>query len=125
MKIYVCGNPLVDVDALPLRILPALRKAYPKIQFIEFEPTEDLPHEAELVIIDTIINAKEVMMIDTIDAFVQTKALSLHDFDLGMNLKLAKKMGWLKKVTIIGVPPHMEEKECLRKIGGVVKQLKP
>ncbi len=106
MNIYVCGNPLVKEDSLPLRILPALQKRFPDINFVEFEPTEDLPKEDNLIIIDTVINAKDVMLIDDIDKFVQTKALSLHDFDLGLNLKLAKKLGRLKSVKIIGVPPN-------------------
>ncbi|MBW2970455.1 hypothetical protein KY309_02230 [Candidatus Woesearchaeota archaeon] len=104
MNIYVCGNPLVKEDSLPLRILPELRKRFPSIDFVEFEPSEDLPDE-NLIIMDTVINAKDVMIIDDIDKFVETKALSLHDFDLGLNLKLAKKLGKLKSVKIIGVPP--------------------
>jgi len=116
MNIYVCGNPLVKEDSLPLRILPVLQKKFPEINFVEFEPTEDLPKEDNLVIIDTVINAKDVMLIDDIDKFVQTKALSLHDFDLGLNLKLAKKLGKIKSVKIIGVPPWLGEVEALRKI---------
>ncbi|MCX6709028.1 MAG: hypothetical protein NTW67_05285 [Candidatus Woesearchaeota archaeon] len=116
MNIYVCGNPLVKEDSLPLRILPVLQKKFPLINFIEFEPTEDLPVEENLVIIDTIINVKDVMLIDNIDKFVETKALSLHDFDLGLNLKLAKKLGQIKSVKIIGVPPGLGEVEALRKI---------
>ena len=116
MNIYVCGNPLVKEDSLPLRILPVLQKKFPEINFVEFEPTEDLPKEENLVIIDTVINAKDVMLIDDIDKFVQTKALSLHDFDLGLNLKLAKKLGKIKSVKIIGVPPGLGEVEALQKI---------
>ncbi len=121
MNIYVCGNPLVKEDSLPLRILPELRKRFPEINFVEFEPTEDLPEEENLVIIDTVINAKDVMLIDNIDQFVQTKALSLHDFDLGLNLKLAKKLGKLKSVKIIGVPARMPEGAVLSRIGELLR----
>ena len=123
MKIYVCGNPLVEEDSLPIRILPKLRKQHPSIKFVEFDPTEDLPREPELIFIDTVINAKEIMLIDDIDRFVQTKALSLHDFDLGLNLKLAKKMGWLKSVKILGVPPAMDDKETVEKISKLISNL--
>lgn len=109
MNIYVCGNPLVPEDSLPLSILPDIRKKFPHITFLVFDPTEDLPKEKELIIIDTIINAKEVLCIRNIDEFIVTKALSVHDFDLGMNLKLAKKMGWVEKVIIIGIPPGEQE----------------
>jgi len=116
MNIYVCGNPLVKEDSLPLRILPVLQKKFPEINFVEFEPTEDLPKEDNLIIIDTVINAKDVMLIDNIDKFVETKALSLHDFDLGLNLKLAKKLGKIKSVKIIGVPANISEDEAIQKI---------
>lgn len=121
MNIYVCGNPLVKEDSLPLRILPELQKKFPKINFIEFEPTEDLPKEENLIIIDTVINAKEVMIIEDIDKFVQTKALSLHDFDLGLNLKLAKKLGKLKSVKIIGVPPGMSDETAVKVVSLYLK----
>lgn len=121
MNIYVCGNPLVKEDSLPLRILPVLQKRFPEINFVEFEPTEDLPNEDNLVIIDTVINAKEVMIIEDIDKFVQTKALSLHDFDLGLNLKLAKKLGKLKSVKIIGVPPGMSDENAVRVVSLYLK----
>ena len=121
MNIYVCGNPLVKEDSLPLRILPELQKRFPGINFVEFEPTEDLPQEDNLVIIDTVINAKDVMIIDDIDKFVQTKALSLHDFDLGLNLKLAKKLGKIKSVKIIGVPPKSSVDKVCSVISGLSK----
>ncbi len=59
MNIYACGNTLVKQDCLPLKILPTLKKKNKKIKFIEFDPTENLPEEKELIIIDTIINAKK------------------------------------------------------------------
>ncbi|HLC85118.1 MAG TPA: hypothetical protein VJH22_04980 [Candidatus Nanoarchaeia archaeon] len=116
MKVYVCGNPLVDQDSLPIRMIPLLRKARPDIEFLDFDPTEDLPQEPELVIIDTVIDAKELRVYTDIDEFCTTKAISLHDFDLGLSLKLAKKMGTLHKVLIIGVPPTMSPEEAVRGI---------
>ena len=124
MNIFVCGNPLVEEDALPLRLLPELRKGFPSIDFIEFEPTEDFPHQKDLIIIDTVINAKDVVVIEDIDSFCDPKSISLHDFDLGTNLKLAKKMKWIDKVKIIGVPPKMKEKEAIEKISSILKSLK-
>ena len=122
MKIYVCGNPLVDADSLPLRLLPRLRKMF-AADFFEFDPSEDLPKEPTLIFIDTVINAKDVLLLDDVDRFVETKALSLHDFDLGLNLKLAKKMGWLKKAYIIGIPPNISENSALEKIGKIIASL--
>lgn len=123
MNIYACGNTLVKQDCLPLKILPELRKNNKKIKFIEFDPTENLPEEKELIIIDTIINAKKIMLINAIDKFAETKAVSLHDFDLGLNLKLAKKMGKIKKILIIGVPPNINEEKAVKEITRITSNL--
>lgn len=120
MKIYVCGNPLLEEDSLPLKLIGKLRERNPDVEFIEFDPTEDLPQEKEIVILDTVINAEDVVLIEDIDKFENKKALSLHDFDLGWNLKLAKKVGRIEKVKIIGVPPDINEREAVKKITSLV-----
>ncbi len=101
---YVLGNPLEEIDALPLRVLPRLREAFPTIHFVEIDPTENFPEEEHLIIIDTIINTTQVIVWTDVDAIQSSPSYSLHDFDLGMTLKLLKKMGKLKRVTILGVP---------------------
>jgi Ni,Fe-hydrogenase maturation factor len=123
MKIYVLGNTLVKKDSLPVRLMPILKKEFPDIEFIEFEPTEDFPKERALVILDTVINAKEVCLITDIDKIISEKAVSLHDFDLGYNLKLMKKFGMIESVNIIGVPPYFDEKKAISGIKRIIKRL--
>jgi Ni,Fe-hydrogenase maturation factor len=122
-KIYVLGNPLVKQDSFPVNLIPLLKKEFPKIEFIEFEPTEDFPKEKEFVILDTVINAKEVCVITDIDKIISERAVSLHDFDLGYNLKLMKKFGMIEKVTIIGVPPNYDMKKALEEIKKIITRL--
>ena len=55
MKVYVCGNPLLKEDSIPLKILPELQNKFPSIKFIDFDPTEDIPKEQKLFFIDTIL----------------------------------------------------------------------
>jgi hypothetical protein len=124
MKIYVMGNILVREDALPVNLLPILRKEFPQIEFIELDPTEDIiPEKKSLTIIDTVINTKEVCLIHDIDRIELGRIVSLHDFDLGYNLKLMKKFGVLEKVNIIGVPPAMDEIAALKEIKKVIASL--
>lgn len=104
-NVYVLGNPLEEVDALPIKLLPRLREAFPLFTFIEIDPTENFPEEEHLIIIDTIINATHVIVWTDVNAIKSSPSYSLHDFDLGMTLKLMQKMGTLKRVTIFGVPP--------------------
>lgn len=118
--IYLVGNPLVDEDAMPLKLCSQLREAFPDIDFREFDPTENLPEDSEeLLIIDTILGIKEPMTFDDIDDFSSQKTYSMHDFDLGWVLKLYKKLGMVKKINIIGVPPEGD----LDAIFKVVKKL--
>lgn len=105
MKILVFGNPLVSKDSLPLRLLPDLRKEFPSIEFKEFDAVEQLEDEGqELIILDSVDGIGEVKIFDDPDSFDESPRYSLHDFDLPVYLKLLKKLGKLKKVTIIGIP---------------------
>ena len=105
MKILVFGNPLLEEDSLPLELLPRLRKTFPEIEFKDFDSSEDLHEEGrDLLIIDSVKGIDQVMLIDDIDFFVLDKAYSLHDFDLGYNLKLMKKANMLDSVKIFSLP---------------------
>ena len=123
MEIYVCGNILLEEDSIPLKILPHLKEKFRDINFIELDPTEDMPKKAEMIIIDTVINIDRVEVFEDIDRFNDTKGVSLHDFDLGMSLKLLKKMGVLKKVKIIGVPPKIKKEKAEEEIRKVITSL--
>jgi len=123
--IHIFGNPLLDFDNLPLKIAPKLRKTFPEINFVSADPSENLePIDGELIIIDTVEGAKKVVVIDDLEKIQTEKIFSLHDFDLGFNLKLLQKIGKLKKVKIIGIPTKIEEKKVLRQIVEILKSQK-
>ncbi|NTV22985.1 MAG: hypothetical protein HGA85_01235 [Nanoarchaeota archaeon] len=115
IRIFVVGNSLVDIDSLPLRILPELRKKMPSVDFVEFDPTEEFPVK-DPIILDTVINAETVSIFTDINKIELQSICSLHDFDLGYNLKLLKKLGQIKSVKIIGVPPNIEEAVAVEEI---------
>ena len=124
MKIYVMGNLLVKLDSLPIRILPILRKEMPGHEFIEFDPSEDFkPDNKTLNIIDTVLDIKKVELITDINKIIVQKAYSLHDFDLGYNLKVMQKFGMIEKVNIIGVPPLLSEKDAVENIKVMLNEL--
>jgi Ni,Fe-hydrogenase maturation factor len=123
MKILVFGNLLVKNDSLPLRILPKLRKEFSGIEFKEIDATEELQAEGrDLVILDAVEGIKEVRVIEDIDQIKQSKVYSLHDFDLGYNLKLLKKMKLIDSVKIIGVPMNISEKDALNQIQFILRK---
>ena len=122
--IYVFGNPLIKEDSMPLKLIDKLRKEFPSLLFKEFDTVEDLDLEKELNIIDTVKGIKKVELIEDIDKIVTDKIYSMHDFDLGYNLKLLKKMKMIEKVRIFGIPSNMKEKEAMKELCDVIKSIK-
>jgi Ni,Fe-hydrogenase maturation factor len=120
--IYVFGNPLVKEDSLPLRLIDKLKKEFPSLQFKEFDTVEDLELEKELNIIDTVKGINKVELIEDIDKIITDKIYSLHDFDLGYNLKLLKKMKMIDKVRIFGIPMKINEKEAFEQLCKVIRK---
>ena len=57
------------------------------------------------------------------DKIVTGKVYSLHDFDLGFNLKLMKKTGTLKDVNIIGIPAYMKDEEVYDGVKKAIKSI--
>jgi Ni,Fe-hydrogenase maturation factor len=111
ITIYVFGNPLLEFDNLPLKMLPKLRRKFPKINFIEADPNENLkPINGKLIIIDTIADIDKVILFDDINKIQTVNPYTLHDLDLGLNLKLLYKIGKIKKAVVFGLPPEGNEK---------------
>ena len=89
MKISVFGNPLVKKDSLPLRILPKLKKIFPKIEFVFQDPTETLnPPKDEWWILDAAEGVKKIEILENLEKLESTKAISVHDYDLTFDLYL-------------------------------------
>lgn len=122
--IYIFGNPLLSFDNLPIKLKPKLEKLFPDINFIIQDPNENLkPLGKELVIIDTVMGAKKVLVINDINKIQTEKIYTMHDFDLGFNLKLLKKIGQLEQITIFGVPAKYDEEKTLTELIIRIKNL--
>jgi Ni,Fe-hydrogenase maturation factor len=124
-KIYILGNPLLEFDSLPIRLKPKLEMEFPEISFEVIDPNENLhPNDGFLAIIDTVINIKEPAIIDNIEDLELSPRYSMHDLDLAFTLKLLVKIGKLKKVWIIGIPPIYDEVSALRKACAFINKIK-
>ncbi|OGI12399.1 hypothetical protein A3K64_01040 [Candidatus Micrarchaeota archaeon RBG_16_36_9] len=121
--VYVFGNPLVKEDSLPLKLINKLKKEFPSIEFKEFDTTEDLEIKKELNIIDTVKGIRKVELIEDIDKIITDKIYSMHDFDLGYNLKLLKKMKMIEKVRIFGIPVNMKEKKAFLELCKLISKI--
>jgi hypothetical protein len=109
--ISIFGNPLIKNDSLPIRILPKLEKAFPDIVFTIEDPSECLErNEEDWWIIDTVMGIDGVELIEDISRFEQTHSVSVHEYDVSMDLKILQKLGKLKNIHIIGVSQKLSEK---------------
>ncbi|MFH1751039.1 MAG: hypothetical protein ABH863_05145 [Candidatus Micrarchaeota archaeon] len=116
-KILVFGNPLVEEDSLPLKLIPDLQKAFPQIEFKEIDSAEQVEDEGrDLVIIDAVSGIKKVEVISDLNSIQLEKIYTMHDFDLGITLKLLKKIDKLDSALIFGVPQHYPKGKALREL---------
>lgn len=124
--IYIFGNPLLNFDNTPFKVLPDLKKELPYINFITRDPNENLKpdKDGELIIIDTIMDIKDVIAINDINKIKNSPRYSMHDFDLGFNLKLLEKIGKLKKITIFGVPAKIKKRVAIKQLVNAIKKEK-
>ena len=124
MKIFVFGNPLVEKDSLPLKLIGPLRKEFPDTEFVEYDPNENMEElGSEPIIIDTVIGIDKETMITDIDSIKNPPIYSAHDLDLGTHLKLLKVIGMIEGVKILGVPDNISEEKALEQLKEVIKTL--
>ena len=103
--ILVFGNMLVPQDSVPLKILPKLSAEFPNINFEEIDTVEQVEDFGrDLVIIDSVHGIEKVEVITDLDSIELNHIITMHDFDLGITLKLLKKAKRLDSVIIFGVP---------------------
>lgn len=116
-KVYVLGNPVETADNAAVRLIPELKKKFPHLNFIRFDPTEEFPlNNKDLIIIDTVIGIKKVTKVEGLDNFSLSPRNSVHDYDLPLTLGILKKLGRIKKVTIIGIPSKVKLSEILKEV---------
>lgn len=125
MTVFVFGNPDLKEDALPFRLLPQLRRQFPNIRFEVRDPNEEWDVPTEFIAIDTVVGLTQVRVFDDLDAFANAPRLTLHDYDIGTHLKLLRKLGKLKTIEIIGLPPTLPETEALEAVSAILRASRP
>lgn len=120
MTIFVFGNPDLDFDSLPLKILPRLRERFSDIQFITVDPNEEWDMPEDVVVIDTVVGIEKVMMLDGLEKFVAAPRVTMHDFDALAQLRYLQKLGKIKKVTVIGIPPTISESKAFEEVSAML-----
>ncbi|MFH2106203.1 MAG: hypothetical protein ABII22_03005 [Candidatus Micrarchaeota archaeon] len=125
-KILVFGNELVKSDSLALMVARELGKSgkLKDIEFKELDAVEEIQNEGkDLVILDVVQGIKKLTIITDFDQLKSSQIYTLHDFDLGMNLKLLKKLGHIDKMKIIGIPMGWKKEKAVKEVRSAIKQL--
>jgi len=113
MKVLIFGNEIYQPDSLPLRLLPELKKIFPKIDFVCADPNEEWDVDGSVVAIDTIMNAEEPVIFESLEMFEEAPRVSMHDFDALAQLRLLQKIKRVKTVKILGLPPNIDKCKAL------------
>jgi len=122
-NIYVFGNPDLEMDSLPIRLIPKLQKEFPNIHFEILEPNEDWNISENIVVIDTVVGIKETTIFEGLKHFIDAPKLTCHDFDAYWNLRYLQKLGKLKEITILGIPPLMSPKEAFENLTKMIQKV--
>lgn len=107
MKIFVFGNPDIDDDKRAIEVMKKF-EGFRGIEFLLINLNSDLPMdmEGEIIILDVITGIDKVTVFNENDLnkLILPTRNTVHDYDLGFQLKYLQKIGKMKKVTIIGIP---------------------
>lgn len=108
MKVYVFGNQDLPQDRAAFTVVKKIKSKFPQIKFIEVGTNMDLPltFDQSAVIMDGIEGINDVVLLENkdLDRLLNKQSSSVHDFDLGFQLKYLKKLRKIGRVRIIGIP---------------------
>jgi Ni,Fe-hydrogenase maturation factor len=103
------GNELVPEDRAAIEAVTRIRKRLPGLNFIHcISPEEVLLYKNEDIVILDAAKGTDVPREICLEEIKKTRIASLHDFDLGLFLKLLKKVGKIPRLKIVAVP----QKKC-------------
>jgi hypothetical protein len=115
--VYYAGNPEEERDRLPKGLIENLRRNFPELEFVHFDPTESGEFPDKPVLIDTVHGIDKVTLFEGLEAFARSPGNSVHDYDLPLELRLLLKLKKIKGVTIIGIPPGHQAQKAAAETG--------
>ncbi len=123
--VIVFGNPDLPMDSLPLRLVPELKKQFLETTFLVLDPNEEWPEIDDFAVIDTVQGIEKVTVFGDLSKFTTAPRLSMHDFDALAYMLYLRKLGKIKNVKIIGVPPDIETSRAVRDVSAALKPFLP
>jgi len=115
-KVFVFGNPLVEKDSLALTIAERLRGKVKGVEFEAVESLDEVENTKEFYIMDVALGIEKVQFIENLQKLQTAQPVSLHDFDLAMELKILQKLGKIGKVKIIAIPADCNLEKAVKEV---------
>lgn len=116
MKILCFGNEFVEEDSLAKNLADEL--VVDGVDFVKCDSFDGI--SGDVVILDVVKGIDDVRLIP-LGKIKDFHPVSMHDFDLGTELKLRKSIGEINNVKIIGIPMQ-GDKEIIKQ--GIIKLIK-
>ncbi|MCL4338570.1 hypothetical protein M1271_02700 [Patescibacteria group bacterium] len=105
--VYYLGNQTYKNDNTVFLFIPLLKKKFPHVKFIHLDPTEEInPFHLKdgFTLIDTVYGIKRVTVFHNLDNFSLSPRVTVHDYDLPIDIGILTKLGKIKKILLIGIP---------------------
>lgn len=123
MQVYVFGNIDQEFDNLATKVAKKIKG----VDFVFVRPNEDLPFAGHkhVIIMDTVAGIDRVTLFteEDLDKIVSPKSTTVHDYDLGFQLKYLYKLGKLPKLDLIALPQSGQIDYSL--LNHIINSLKP
>lgn len=104
MKISVFGNQDLEEDNAAIKLIPELKKKYPRAEIKIEDPSGGLEPSDDWLIVDACQGIDKITEFEDLDRFESLRRVSVHDYEVITELKLLKKLGKIKKLKILAVP---------------------
>ena len=114
MKVLVFGNPHLEGDSIAIKVAKEIELDDVEFVFC-FHPDDVLNYSGDIVIMDVVKGIDKVQIIEDLDNIKFNSSVTMHDFDLGMILKLKKASGELN-VRVIGIPEKNIDQELFKNL---------
>jgi Ni,Fe-hydrogenase maturation factor len=117
MKVLCFGNEFVKEDSLAKELADELK--IDGVEFIKCDSLEGV--SGDVVILDVVEGIQDVVLIG-LNKIKDFHPVSMHDFDLGTELKLRKEIGEIKDVKIIGIPMKGDKEQIKKNIKKILQK---
>jgi len=122
--LLVFGNEFLKEDNFAIKISKEIK--LPNTEIIRCYSVGDMfkiQGYDKVFILDVVKNIKEVTLITDLDKIKDKKIFSMHDFDLGFNLKLLKEVNQINDINIIGIPQQGDKESIKKEIKEIVEKV--